>query len=52
MERLAAGIERLEENDLLPIIKTILDNQTSDMYIKTNVDGTLHPKLSGAEINL
>lgn len=43
MERLAAGIERLEENDLLPIIKTILDNQTSEMYIKTNVDGTLRP---------
>jgi transcription initiation factor TFIID/TFIIF subunit len=52
MERLAAGIERLEENDLLPIIKTILDNQTSEMYIKTNVDGTLHPPTPLAETNL
>jgi len=51
MERLAAGIEQLEENDLLPIIKTILDNQTSEMYIKTNVDGT-SPSPPLAQTNL
>jgi transcription initiation factor TFIID/TFIIF subunit len=51
MERLAAGIEQLEESDLLPIIKTILDNQTSEMYIKTNVDGT-SPSPPLAQTNL
>jgi transcription initiation factor TFIID/TFIIF subunit len=43
MERLAAGIEKLEENDLLPIIKTILDNQTPEMYVQCNVDGKPFP---------
>ena len=41
MERLAAGIEQLQEIDLLPIIKIILDNQTADMYVKSDVDGTI-----------
>lgn len=41
MERLAAGIEKLEENDLLPVVKLILDNQTPDMYVKSDVDGLL-----------
>lgn len=40
MERLAAGIEQLEENDLLPVVKLILDNQTPEMYVKSDVDGT------------
>ena len=40
MERLAAGIEKLEENDLLPVVKLILDNQSPEMYIKTDIDGT------------
>jgi transcription initiation factor TFIID/TFIIF subunit len=40
MERLAAGIEQLEENDLMPVVKLILDNQTPEMYVKSDVDGT------------
>ena len=44
MERLAAGIEKLAENDLLPIVKMILENQTPDMYVKSDVDGLL-PRL-------
>jgi transcription initiation factor TFIID/TFIIF subunit len=43
MERLAAGIEQLEENDLLPIVKLILENQTPDMYVKSDVDG-IYPR--------
>jgi transcription initiation factor TFIID/TFIIF subunit len=39
MERLAAGIENLEENDLLPVVKLVLDNQTPEMYVKSDVDG-------------
>jgi transcription initiation factor TFIID/TFIIF subunit len=49
MERLAAGIEQLEENDLLPIVKLILENQTPDMYVKSDVDGILS---SYAKVNL
>jgi transcription initiation factor TFIID/TFIIF subunit len=45
MERLAAGIEKLEENDLLPVVKMILENQTPDMYVKSDVDG-LPPRVS------
>jgi transcription initiation factor TFIID/TFIIF subunit len=39
MERLAAGIEQLEEKDLLPVVKVILENQTPEMYVKSDVDG-------------
>jgi len=41
MERLAAGIEQLREQDLMPVIKIILDNQTPDMHIKSDVEGDL-----------
>jgi len=39
MERLAAGIEQLSETDLLPVVKLIWENQTPDMYVKSDVDG-------------
>ncbi len=39
MERLAAAIEKLEEPDLIPVVKMILENKTPEMYIKTNVEG-------------
>jgi transcription initiation factor TFIID/TFIIF subunit len=40
MERLAAGIEQLPEPDLLPVVKLIWENQTPEMYIKSDVDRT------------
>jgi transcription initiation factor TFIID/TFIIF subunit len=45
MERLAAAIEQLEENDLLPVVRIIMDNQTPDMYVKSSVEGTYSPIL-------
>jgi hypothetical protein len=39
MEKLATAIEKLEENDLLPVVKIILDNQTQDMFVITDVEG-------------
>ena len=39
MERLAAAIEQLSEPDLLPVVKIIWENQTPEMYVKSNVDG-------------
>lgn len=41
MERLATGIEQLAEDDLFFVVKLILDNQTQDTYVQSNVDGTL-----------
>ena len=43
MERLAAAIEKLEEPDLLPVVKMILENRTPEMYIQTNVEGYYPP---------
>jgi transcription initiation factor TFIID/TFIIF subunit len=43
MEKLAAAIEKLEENDLLPVVKIILDNQTQDMFVTTDVEGPETP---------
>jgi hypothetical protein len=43
MEKLAAAIEKLEENDLLPVVKIIMDNQTQDMFVTTDVEGPETP---------
>jgi transcription initiation factor TFIID/TFIIF subunit len=43
MEKLAAAIEKLEENDLLPVVKIILENQTQDMFVSTDVEGPKTP---------
>ena len=43
MEKLATAIEKLEESDLLPVVKIILDNQTQDMYVKTDIEGFPQP---------
>jgi transcription initiation factor IIF auxiliary subunit len=40
MEKLAAAIEKLEETDLLPVVKMILENQTAEMYVKSDVERT------------
>jgi len=48
MERLASGIEQLAENDLLPVVRLILENQTPEMYVKSDVDGTF-PLLNGTK---
>ena len=46
MERLAVAIEKLEENDLLPVVKLILENRTAEMFIKSDVDRILPPLLA------
>jgi transcription initiation factor IIF auxiliary subunit len=37
-EKLADGLARLEESDLLHVIQMITDQRTDSMYIKTDVD--------------
>jgi transcription initiation factor TFIID/TFIIF subunit len=39
MEKLAAAIEKLSEDDLSPVVKLILENQTPDMFVKTDLEG-------------
>ena len=46
MERLAAAIERLQESDLLPVVRIVLDNQTPEMYVKSDVERTSPSYLS------
>lgn len=39
-EKLADGLARLEEDDLLRVIQMINDNRTDSMYIKSDTEGT------------
>ncbi|KAK9477982.1 yeats family-domain-containing protein [Lipomyces japonicus] len=43
VERLAEGLEKLGEDDLLHVVQVVTDNKTPDMYIKNDVDeGEFH----------
>jgi transcription initiation factor IIF auxiliary subunit len=45
MEKLAAAIEKLEETDLVPVVKMILEHQTPEMYVKSDIERTNPPSL-------
>lgn len=46
LERLAAGLQRLKEDDLIRVLQMVTDNKTSDMAINNNVDeGEFHMDL-------
>ena len=46
LERLAEGLQKLDEDDLLGVVQMVTDNKTSDMYIKNDVDeGEFHMDL-------
>lgn len=46
LERLADGLQKLNEDDLLGVIQMITDNKTPEMYIKNDVDeGEFHMDL-------
>jgi transcription initiation factor TFIID/TFIIF subunit len=46
LERLADGLQKLSEDDLLGVIQMITDNKTPEMYIKNDVDeGEFHMDL-------
>jgi transcription initiation factor TFIID/TFIIF subunit len=38
MERLAAGIEKLEEADMIGVVRIVLENQTPEMYVKSDIE--------------
>jgi transcription initiation factor IIF auxiliary subunit len=46
MEKLADGLQKLHEEDLLHVIQLIHDNKTSETYTKNDVDaGEFHVDL-------
>jgi transcription initiation factor TFIID/TFIIF subunit len=42
MDRLAQGLQKLGEDDLLQIVKMVNENKTADMYVKNDLEGTAH----------
>lgn len=46
LEKLALGLEKLSEEDVLGIVQLVIDNKTTDMYIKNDADqGEFHMDL-------
>ena len=43
MERLAEGLQKLGEDDLLQVVQIVTDNKTADAYIKNDIEeGEFH----------
>ena len=40
MDRLAAGLQKLSEDDLLQIVRIVSEHKTPDMYVKNDLEGT------------
>jgi hypothetical protein len=40
MDRLAQGLQKLGEDDLLQIVRMVNENKTADMYVKNDLEGT------------
>ena len=41
MDRLAAGLQKLQEDDLLQLVRIVQENKTPDMYVKNDLEGNL-----------
>jgi transcription initiation factor TFIID/TFIIF subunit len=41
MDRLAAGLQKLQEDDLLQLVRIVQENKTPDMYVKNDLEGDL-----------
>ena len=41
MEKLADGLQRLGEDDLLQVVQMVHDNKTTDTYTKNDVESEL-----------
>jgi transcription initiation factor IIF auxiliary subunit len=42
MEKLADGLQKLSEDDLLHVVTLVHDNKTSETYTKNDVESKLH----------
>lgn len=55
MDRLAKGLQKLQEDDLLQVVRIVTEHKTPEMYVKNDLEGT-HPPffptfLGGSEID-
>ena len=39
MDRLAQGLQKLPEEDLLQVVRIVMDNRTPEMYVKNDLEG-------------
>ena len=40
MDRLAQGLQKLQEEDLLQVVRMVTEHKTQDMYVKNDLEGT------------
>jgi transcription initiation factor IIF auxiliary subunit len=46
MERLADGLQKLAEDDLLQVVQLVHDNKTAESYIKNDLESKHHSPIS------
>ena len=39
MDRLAQGLQKLQEDDLLQVVRIVTDHKTPEMYVKNDLEG-------------
>jgi transcription initiation factor IIF auxiliary subunit len=44
MDRLAQGLQKLQEDDLLQVVRIVNEHKTPEMFVKNDLEGTLHPR--------
>jgi transcription initiation factor TFIID/TFIIF subunit len=40
MDRLAQGLQKLQEDDLLQVVRIVTEHKTPEMYVKNDLEGT------------
>jgi transcription initiation factor TFIID/TFIIF subunit len=48
MDRLAKGLQKLQEDDLLQVVRIVTEHKTPEMYVKNDLEGTTPATLSPA----
>jgi transcription initiation factor TFIID/TFIIF subunit len=43
MDRLAQGLQKLQEDDLLQVVRIVTEHKTPEMYVKNDLEGAPHP---------
>lgn len=47
MDRLAQGLQKLQEDDLLQIVRIVTEHKTPEMYVKNDLEGSIPFMLTG-----
>ena len=45
MDRLAQGLQKLQEDDLLQVVRIVTEHKTPEMYVKNDLEGAPTPTL-------